>query len=1574
MRQTDLDKSPYFDDFKQAKRFHQVLFKAGQTVQSRELNEIQDIAMTQLEAIGSHLFKNGSVVIPGNFVVQTKLTTLQVIVPTPVVLNVDDLRVRGVTSGVEAKVKLVSQSGSSSFCFCEIIKSGNNGVTKSFTALEQLVFYTVDSASVETVLVNSSLISTGLGSYAQVDEGVYFVRGMMVRCESQSIILSNTVDISKNIGFEILEEIITAEDDPELNSNALGEPNYRSPGADRLRLTITLATRDIGVEDPNFLSLATVVNGNVERLLSEVQYNELEKVLAQRTYEESGNYSVASPKFEIREHLNDGTNGGVYTLAEGGDENKLVVVVSPAVHYVFGYRVENSVPKFVDIPKSRDTVVANNAATAALYGSLIDLNSCTGTPIIDTNVLYTIRDVGDAQIGTFRTVSATKQGTNMARLVARDIKFISGKSWVDAAAVRATKAAASFRGVLVTKGILGGGDPSLILQLPYSGVKSLQSTGITDTTYPVTSDFSVILNASGVGVVTAPSGSTFLGTFSQFVTCTENGATGEIPVSYSLVGSPVGSGIQIDAGVGYANQTLKSMLIAQKATAAPRTKKLTIAIDTITVNPTDRTYQLTNADIVGIRLVTRGSTDLTAQFSLDNGRTDFSYERGSITSSQPLTAGTITVEYEYFAHGPGDYFCVDSYLDVDYNDIPSYTDSSGNVFDLRDCLDFRKTNTAGTYNASYIASPSNSVLADIEYYLPRFNSLYVNSEGEFGNVVGVSSQSPDVPKVPVNAMKLTDLFLPSWTFSVDTVLQFPVNNRRYTMRDIGSIDQRLENVEYYTALSLLEADANNIQVIDPTTGNDRFKNGIIADQFIDFRLMNPEDPECFASIDDAAGRLRPLVDSVGLTATRVSGGKVLDEMVSATTNAPIVFLMQPFATKSINVNPYAVFSWAGFVNLSPSRDFWVDTVYTQNKVINATENSRGAAKEGVVYGKWSKLENGALAFKYNQQRSNTVTTFTEWTTSSTTESVLKTELIPFMRKIDINFNASGLRPFTRVYPWFSNKMVAAFCKPVSGAYGAPLITDAQGSVTGVFSVPNNSVDKFQTGTSSFVLCDNATNVSDPNLRTTFANVSFESGGKAVTKQRTTVQTRVLGVTSRTEIEYRKVDPVAQSFSVDQQGGLFLEKIEIFFAKKAKSIPVTLEIREMENGLPTHDVVGRVTLNPSSVFTSINADIPTAFNFAPALYLKEGGEYAMVVLANTQEYEVYISELGEKVINSTQTVSAQPHTGVFFTSSNGSTWSPQQLQDLKFKLYRSSFSASPQVVTFKPNMNTQGRYLGSNPVSTQAGSNVLELKIPFHGTQAGDTLVLSGVAASAGIPSSELNRAHQVSEVVSFDTVKIIVTTQSTTTTDFGGSSVFALARNLINLVNINIDHSIFENTSCKFEFRYRLANGRALSPWYEFIPNSDVLVAEEGSFYDVNDIEIRATITASEWLSPQIDLHGFTCVINAFHLSETEGFMNYVSRDIYLDNPSTSSKFFVTSMLPSGSSLKVYVKTITDVESDWVELSPTTPLLNGASTFSENEFVQSDTDEFIGLRVKLSLTGSRVNPPVLKDIRGIILA
>ena len=51
------------------------------------------------------------------------------------------------------------------------------------------------------------------------------------------------------------------------------------------------------------------------------------------------------------------------------------------------------------------------------------------------------------------------------------------------------------------------------------------------------------------------------------------------------------------------------------------------------------------------------------------------------------------------------------------------------------------------------------------------------------------------------------------------------------------------------------------------------------------------------------------------------------------------------------------------------------------------------------------------------------------------------------------------------------------------------------------------------------------------------------------------------------------DPLAQSFLVEDAGGIFVTKCDVFFrTKDDMDIPVVFQIRSMKNGLPTQHVL------------------------------------------------------------------------------------------------------------------------------------------------------------------------------------------------------------------------------------------------------------------------------------------------------------------------------------------------------------------------------------------------------------------
>ena len=116
-QKTNLNISPYYDDFDKAKNFYKVLFRPGNPVQARELTGLQSILQNQVESFGQHIFKEGSMVIPGGIEYNSAYFSVKV---NPTHLGIDvtiylselinnnggkGTRVRGQSSGIVANIK-----------------------------------------------------------------------------------------------------------------------------------------------------------------------------------------------------------------------------------------------------------------------------------------------------------------------------------------------------------------------------------------------------------------------------------------------------------------------------------------------------------------------------------------------------------------------------------------------------------------------------------------------------------------------------------------------------------------------------------------------------------------------------------------------------------------------------------------------------------------------------------------------------------------------------------------------------------------------------------------------------------------------------------------------------------------------------------------------------------------------------------------------------------------------------------------------------------------------------------------------------------------------------------------------------------------------------------------------------------------------------------------------------------------------------------------------------------------------------------------------------------------------------
>ena len=404
---TNLNVTPYYDDFDKDKNFYKVLFRPGFPIQAREITTMQSILQNQVENIGTHFFKEGAMVIPGQ--VGYDLNVQAVLLQESFLgSDIETYRtqlngtiIEGLTTGVKAKV-LYSISASESekgyiTLYVKYIDSGDttsDTSSKTFQTNEQLICskeITFGTTLIEIGTPFAQLLpinATSVGSAAYIEEGVYFIRGYFVDVPSSYILLEQySSNPSYRVGLEIYESIITPEDDATLNDNAAGTSNYSAPGAHRFRISTIFGKKEITDEaDKDFVELLRINQSKVESFVNRTEYSELEKSLARRTYEESGDYVIDTFQVTAREHLNDGFNNGVYTKgqlsADGANasEEKLAIEISPGKAYVRGYRTEFIAPQYVDADKPRDFEEVNNGIVNFTLGNFLKVYDVYGWP------------------------------------------------------------------------------------------------------------------------------------------------------------------------------------------------------------------------------------------------------------------------------------------------------------------------------------------------------------------------------------------------------------------------------------------------------------------------------------------------------------------------------------------------------------------------------------------------------------------------------------------------------------------------------------------------------------------------------------------------------------------------------------------------------------------------------------------------------------------------------------------------------------------------------------------------------------------------------------------------------------------------------------------------------------------------------------------------------------------------------------------------------------------------------------------------------------------------------------------
>lgn len=1630
--------APYFDDYDETKNFHKVLFKPRVGVQVRELNQMQTMLQKQIERFGSHIFENGSMVVPGesNYDYSYEFVTLSNIDYQDVIeiLQSNSVTMTGATTGVKATiVQSIANTLTDPVTMYVKYESSGTGGESRFNDAENvtLTYGTTD-------FTQATVISTGQASVFTIQAGIFYFNGDFIRTDAQRAVLAKySPTPSAVVGFRLTESIVDWTQDESLVDSG----NKNAIGADRLKKTLTLEVRGLNevFDRESFIELAQFEDGVYRKKVLNSTYSVLADTMARRTYDESGDYTVEAFNVRLREHLNDGTNEGLLTAIKGGDETKFAVGIEPGKAYVRGYEIQNFATRYLDVSKARDTGHLNNTSFSLTVGNYVTVDTMNILP--KSNSFQTVTFYSGLPASPGAVPAGSILGT--ARVRYTELSSVAGRAFVFVFDVKSAAGTNDSSFIATAKSMYAAGTPAftanvkselinsvnhgLVFPMPVSNVKTLLAAGVSDTSFPVVRQYTATSDSSGVVVLTAGTNESFstptaLNSCASY-TIAGTSTTREIASISTLGGVPAGSTLTINFGAPVASQSITLNIEVIKQTAVQKTKTKTVGTVTKTVGQiTAGKILLDKADVYKVTAVTENGVNKLSQYTLNRNVTQEYYGVSflQLNNGEAAPTNSVTVTFEYFVHGAGDFFTVDSYSSIPYKDIPVEVQNGVSV-SLSDVVDLRpRINDAGTdytgTGASIVEVPSPSALmrCDLDHYLPRVDKVYVDSKGNFGVVKGVPALTPSEPNDPDNAMVLYKLIIPAYTKSVADINAVFVNNRRYTMRDIGKLEDRIANVEYYTTLSLLENETNSMQIVDSTTGLNRFKNGFVTDSFSDYSTSAKTVPEFKSSVSNNIMQPEMGVDFVNLALDATySTGVVQTGSLITLPFTETTFLSQMLASGVMNVNPYAVYRWNGTLTLTPNNDVWFDSTIVSSGSVSDTIGSWSGAAPSTTFtmhnggNTWNTTDPNAHVLPHDTQGSATTTTTRNVVTTSSyvVTTQVGTSDIPFMRTRDVEFQGKGLMPYSKAYAFFDDVDVTQYCKQGTQAYGAPMFVDANGEISGTFKIPNTSTLRFRTGTKQFTLIDDASNEREISL--SYAGAKYTAKGTLNLLSQTVVTTT--SISQVTDTSVAPWDPLAQSFFVEKAGGVFVTSLELYFKTKDASMPVTVQIRDMEAGVPGKNVVpySTVTLNPSQVNVSTNGTLATKFTMESPVYLTDGSEYCFVVMSNSNSYTTFIATMGQVSLTSNVAIAKQPAIGVMFKSQNNSTWSEDQLSDMKFKINIAKFNTDTVfdagLVFGAPSTVS----LANNALRSVAASNTVYATIPNHGFFAGSKFTLSGVGVTPGIPTGELNTVQTVFSVVDPDTVSFKTTSNATTTGTFGGPSIVSEKNIAISLMQPIVQNLLFDQTN--MTYRYRGTTGQSVNgtetPYLQaqtlnITPGANNMLSVPHVVPNATDANDKLSapsgiITASmvsfvDNLSPVIDMNrtGVIAVVNRINspavLSETaatggNAYARYMTKVIGLKNAANSLKLFMDVNQPQEAALTVMYRVgNTEQEVNDKAWSAMTAINTSTTTdpfaFKEFEYAKDGIALFSFYQFKVVMTStSSTKVPLCKRLRGIAL-
>lgn len=474
----------------------------------------------------------------------------------------------------------------------------------------------------------------------------------------------------------------------------------------------------------------------------------------------------------------------------------------------------------------------------------------------------------------------------------------------------------------------------------------------------------------------------------------------------------------------------------------------------------------------------------------------------------------------------------------------------------------------------------------------------------------------------------------------------------------------------------------------------------------------------------------------------------------------------------------------------------------------------------------------------------------------------------------------------------------------------------------------------------------------------------------------------------------RLNPIAQTFAINSASGAYLTKIGLFFSAKAAAsdLPVQVHLRPAFDGSPDASKIlenSIVYKGSSSITTSTDATVETTFTFPEPVFVEGNKEYALVVTSNAEAggYKVWTSKLGSFELGSTtKRIQADPFAGVFFKSSNGSTFEADQTRDLTFKVYRAKFGkqgASIRLNAAPPPV----KLLDSDPFEFTGSDASLRVFHSNHGFQVNDIVTLS--SDSSGLSATDTVNGVLGSSILGSRTVtaidntgyKVAMDSAATSSIFGGGGGILATEQYIMDTYKPNIETMVPPATGVVFAGTFTSSKSLGGNETaYGTIENNLVMNKEDNGFVKPQVITTASrdaslgrsstfidviTDTFDDFVAPTVDLQRATLVsvhniIDNQDSASTSGFnvpldfvaetvagfgsssAKHITQPVVLAEAATGIKVLIDANRPNTAGFDLYFRTLptgadTPIEDvAWTEVSNIEPTSNYNNQPSDN--------------------------------------